>query len=239
MIDSIVHSSEPVTLLGGGAATLDDIEEARALAPICVAADGGAELARRAGVELTAVIGDFDSVTPETLALIPAERQHHIAEQNSTDFGKAMRNISAPVVLGVGFTGARLDHQLGALHVLVSHPERPCVLLGAGEIVFLCPRSIKVPTQAGDVVSLFPMGAVTGRSVGLRWDLAGLQFDPMTQIGTLNEATGPIELTMDGPAMIVVLPRRYLGDVMQALASVPPDARWPARAARYTDPTQS
>lgn len=239
MTEMIVHSFDPVTLLGGGAALTSDVQTAISLAPQCVAADGGAELARRAGVSLAALIGDFDSVTPETLALTPPERRFHIAEQDSTDFNKALRYIEAPVVIGVGFLGARLDHQLAALHVLVTYPDRACVLLGESEIAFLCPPGIEIDTQPGDVVSLFPMGDVRGTSRGLRWDIEGLRFHPMTQSGTSNAATGGLVLTMDAPAMVVMLPRIHLEGVTRALASAPPSERWPVRAERYKDRTQS
>ena len=239
MNDFIVDSIEPVTLLGGGEALTTDVADALTIAPRCVAADGGGELARRAGVALDAIIGDFDSISPETLALTPKDRRFHVSEQNSTDFDKALRHIAAPVVVGVGFLGARLDHQLGALHVLVSRPDRPCVLLGAHEIAFLCPPQLRIDTSAGDIVSLFPFGQVSGTSTGLRWALDGLAFDPMWQTGTSNEATGPLSLTMNAPAMIVMLPRMYLASVTQALASASQAAQWPVRAARYTDPMQS
>ncbi|WP_108837007.1 thiamine diphosphokinase [Tateyamaria sp. Alg231-49] len=239
MKQMIIQSANPVTLLGGGDALPTDVEAAMALAPTCVAADGGAELAARAGVSLDAVIGDFDSVSPETLALTPSDRQHHIAEQDSTDFDKALRNIDAPAVVGVGFLGARLDHQLAALNVLTSHPACGCVLLGATEVVFLCPPAFRIQTALGDVVSLFPMAPVSGRSSGLQWEIDGLALDPVGQTSTSNAATGPIALTMDRPAMIVMLPRRYLGAVTQALASAPPSARWPARVEQYTAPTPS
>jgi len=239
MKQMIIQSTDPVTLLGGGDASIADVESARVLAPVCVAADGGAELAARAGVSLDAVIGDFDSVSPGTLALTPLGRQHHIAEQDSTDFDKALRNIDAPAVIGVGFLGARLDHQLAALNVLASHPARACVLLGATEVVFLCPPALHIDTDVGDVVSLFPLAPVTGTSSGLQWEIDGLALDPVGQTSTSNAAKGPIALTMDGPAMIVMLPRRYLGAVTQALVSAPPVARWPARAGQYRAPTRS
>lgn len=239
MKDIIVHSSDPITLLGGGAASTTDVEAAVSLAPICVAADSGADLARRAGVTLAALIGDFDSVDPDTLALTPPDRRFHIAEQDSTDFNKALRHTDAPVVIGVGFLGARLDHQLAALHVLAAYPARPCVLLGESEIVFLCPPEIAVDTRPGDVVSLFPLATVQGTSRGLQWEIDGLHFHPLSQTGTSNAATGPCQLRVDAPAMIVMLPRIQLAAVTRALACATPSARWPARAGRYTDPTQS
>lgn len=238
MIAPIVHSSDPVTLVGGGVASLADLAEALALAPTCVAADGGARLAVDAGVDIAAVIGDFDSIGAH-LSQIPIERRIEISEQDSTDFDKALRHISAPLVVAVGFTGGRLDHQLAALHVLVAYPDRPCVLIGETEVTFLCPPQVTLPLLEGDVVSLFPMAAVAGTSKGLSWEIEGLHFDPMVKIGTSNAALGPVALSMNAPAMLMVLPRARLQAITQLLACAPPSARWPARAALCTDLPQS
>lgn len=238
-LDPIVHANAPVTLFGGGAATESDVRDALDLGQICVAADGGVHLARAYDVPLEAVIGDFDSISDAALSAIPEPRRHHIAEQNSTDFDKALRHIEAPLVLGVGFTGARLDHQLAVLHVLAKYPERRCLLVSAHEVTVLCPPRLAVPTQVGDAVSLFPLGRVQGRSEGLEWPIEGLDFSPLGQIGTSNRATGSVVLEVDAPAMILMLPRRMLGALTQALVSLSPSERWPARAAQYRDPPQS
>ena len=234
-----IHSANPITLLGGGEANEADLHAALAIAPLCVGADGGGDLARRAGVHLEAIIGDFDSVSSETLESVAPERRLHVREQDSTDFDKALRHISAPVVVGVGFLGRRLDHQLAALHVLAVHADRPCVLLGQHEIAVLCPSQLQVDTVEGDVVSLFPLRAVAGTSIGLRWEIDGLAFDPMSLIGTSNVAVGALSITMNAPGMILMLPRRYLAQVVRALASASQSARWPVPAAQYKGRTQS
>ncbi|MBY5933080.1 thiamine diphosphokinase [Tateyamaria omphalii] len=239
MTSPIVHSSDPVGLFGGGEATFADVAEVRALASRFVAADGGAALAVQAGLSLDAVIGDFDSISAEILAQIPSARQHPIAEQDSTDFDKALRHILAPVVVAVGFLGGRVDHQLGCLSVLARHPDRVCILLGPYEIVMLCPPRLDLRTELGDVVSLVPLAPVQGTSTGLRWQIDGLHFDPIERIGTSNEAVGPVTLTMNAPSMILIAPRRCLGAVTQALLQPGPDARWPARAERYRAQPQS
>jgi thiamine pyrophosphokinase len=226
----IVHSFDPITLIGGGMVGPSDLEEALCLAPICVAADGGASVALAAGIDLAAVIGDFDSLSAEVLAKVPADRQHRITEQNSTDFDKCLRHIAAPVLVGVGFSGGRLDHQMAALHTLVARCDRPCVILGPQEVVFHCPPRIDLPTQAGDVVSLFPLAPVSGGSKGLEWPIDGLAFSPDRYVGTSNRAIGPMTLTMEGPGMLCILPRSMLGAVVQALAVMGPDGTWPARA---------
>ena len=228
MSEVIVDSEALITLVGGGQATVQALQEALTLAPICVAADGGAQLALAAGVELTALIGDFDSVSDAARNVVPATRQHHIPEQMSTDFEKALLRIRAPVVLGVGFLGGRIDHQLAAFHALMVFARQPCVLLGEQEIVFLAPPDLSIPTQAGDLVSLFPLGRARGHSEGLEWPITGLEFRQGYKIGTSNRATGPMRLTMETPNMLTILPRKLVRPVVAQL-SAPHCARWPVR----------
>ena len=226
---SIVHSFAPITLVGGGEIGPADLDLALSIAPICVAADGGASAVLAAGINLDAVIGDFDSVDNAVLAKVPPERRHHIPEQNSTDFDKCLRHITAPVVVAVGFSGGRLDHQMAAMHTLVARADRPCVILGAHEVVFHSPPQIDLPTQVGDIVSLFPLAEVTGASTGLEWPIDGLNFAPDRYVGTSNRAIGPMRLTMSGTGMLCIVPRRMLGAVTQALALHEEHATWPAR----------
>ncbi|WP_316247449.1 thiamine diphosphokinase [Roseobacter fucihabitans] len=228
-----------MTLIGGGAVGAQDLYDALALAPICVAADSGADVAVQAGIDLAAVIGDMDSIAPATRAQIPDSKFHKIPEQMSTDFDKALRNIAAPCIIGVGFSGKRVDHQLGVLHTLVMRPEAACIILGADDIIFLCPRMFTLPLEPGTRVSLFPLGAVMGRSQGLEWPIEGLEFAPWGASGTSNRATGDLHLEMDDPFMLCILPRRFLGAVTERLAGMPAPARWPARAEQYKDPPQS
>jgi thiamine pyrophosphokinase len=225
MIERIVQSSEPVTLIGGGKASPQALHKALTLAPTCVAADGGAALAVAERVALAAVIGDFDSIAPDVLAQIPKSRQHRVPDQSSTDFEKALQRIAAPLVLGIGFAGGRVDHQLAAFHALVAFAHQPCVLLAGRELVFVAPPDIALPCRAGDVVSLFPMGPVTGQSKGLQWPIDGLAFDPGQLIGTSNRALGPVAITMDAPGMLLIVPRRLIQPVVSQLTR-PDRARW-------------
>ena len=225
----IVSSSDPVTLIGGGDAEVSQLTEALSIAPICVAADSGAELARRANVPLRAVIGDMDSISADTLSQIPQDRQIIVSEQETTDFDKALRYIEAPLVIGLGFLGGRIDHQMHALHVLALHAHRPCILIAQTEIVLIAPPAIALPAEPGDVVSIFPLGPVTGRSQGLEWPIEGLAFDTLSKVGTSNRATGHITLEMSAPNAVLVLPRRLLQPAAHAIVSAAA-AGWPPRA---------
>ena len=233
MSKAIVQNSGPVTLVGGGQASAADVAEALTFAQIGVAVDGGLVTALAAGCRPAAVIGDMDSVPADALAQIPPARQHRISEQYSTDFDKALRHVAAPVVIGVGFCGGRVDHQLAALHTLLVHADRPCILLAEREVIVLGPPALSLDMAAGDVVSLFPLVPVTGRSTGLEWPIEGLAFDPARQIGTSNRALGRLTLEMDAPGMLLIVPRRCLGPLVAHFCADP--VRWPARAAAHKD----
>ncbi|MEM9577021.1 MAG: thiamine diphosphokinase [Pseudomonadota bacterium] len=225
-----IDTSEPVTLIGGGEATREDLEIARGIGPACVAADGGAQLALDQGIPLEAVIGDMDSISGAARARIPAERFHPVAEQDSTDFDKALRHIRAPLIVAVGFTGGQIDHSLAALNTLVRRCERMVILLGQQDVVFLCPRVIDLPMPAGTRVSLFPMGPVRGCSNGLKWPIDGIEFAPGGRSGTSNQSLGDVHLEMSSAEMLCILPRPFMHLAAAQLLSVPAHARWPARA---------
>ncbi len=216
----IVQSLEPITLVGGGDAGPGDLDLALNRAPTLVAADGGADTALAAGHVPVAVIGDIDSLSEAAQAAIPPNRLFPVREQNSTDFDKALRNIQTPLVLGVGFLGARLDHQLAALNTLVRHGNRRCILIGPVEVIFHLPPSLELALSAGDIVSLFPMAPVAGCSQGLEWPIDGLSLAPDGKIATSNRALGTVRLEMSAPGLLMIAPRRALDVVIQALAPV-------------------
>ena len=67
-------------------------------------------------------------------------------------------------------------------------------------------------------VSLFPMGPVRGTSVGLHWQIDGLDFAPGRTIGTSNRvAAAQVHIKVDRPAMLVILPKTHLSAAVSAL----------------------
>ncbi|MBW4984828.1 thiamine diphosphokinase [Mameliella sp. CS4] len=228
MKSKIVHSDAPVLLVGGG--EVDDAVLARAVqaAEVVVAADSGAAVVLAQGRMPDAVYGDMDSLAPEVQARLDPGVLRPIAEQDSTDFDKCLRHISAPLVFGYGFLGKRLDHQLAAMTVLAARADVRCVLIGAEDVTLLCPPELVLDLAPGTRLSLFPMAPVTGRSEGLRWPIDGLNFAPSGPVGTSNEVTGPVRLSMDAPAMLLILPVECLNALLAGLAAAP--GGWPARA---------
>lgn len=230
MTGIIVQSKEIVSLLGGGAASRDDLETLRSRGTALVAADGGADRALSLGWMPQAVIGDLDSLSVTARSTLPEEIVYPVAEQDSTDFEKCLRRISAPLILGAGFLGDRLDHQLACFHAMLVVPHKPVILIDREQVVFLCPPVIALDVAAGTRASLFPMRRVSARSKGLRWPLDGLDLAPDRVISTSNETSQRgLEVRCDTPGLMVILPRQALDAAVQAFCA-PQTGRWPAPA---------
>lgn len=217
MPDRRIRHDRGVTVIGGGAVAPADLEQALAVAPLLVAADGGADRALSLGQPPDWVIGDMDSISAPARRLIPAERVLEISEQDSTDFAKCLGRIDAPLIMTVGFAGLRLDHTLAALTVMARPHGARVVMLAPEDVVMLCPPRLTLPLMPGTRVSLFPMGPARGTSQGLEWPIDGIDFAPGGRVGTSNRALGLVSLRMEGP-MLIMLPRGCLGTVLTALA---------------------
>lgn len=212
----ILDSPGPVTLIGGAPVSRADLDAALALAPVVAAADRGADAALGFGLVPRAVWGDFDSISDQARQVIPAQNLHRIAEQDSTDFEKCLTRIRAPLVIGIGFAGARHDHFLATLSTLARRIGPPTILLAGDDAITLAPPKISLDLAPGTRLSLFPMAPATGRSTGLHWPIDGLDFTPDGRVGTSNRTTGPVTLQIDGP-MLLILPRAELPRLAAAL----------------------
>jgi thiamine pyrophosphokinase len=207
-----------VTLVGGGAADRAAFEEARALAPLVVAADGGADALEGWDARPEAVIGDMDSATVAHLWRDRGVPVLKLDEQDTTDLEKCLYSVEAPFFVGVGFTGRRFDHTLAALHAMLRW-RRPLVLLGEEDVVFLCPQDWRARLAPGARVSFFPLAPARGLgSEGLLWPIDGLDFAPGARIGTSNAASAAeVSARFDGPGMACILERRFLAQAVAGL----------------------
>lgn len=215
----LVVSDRPVTLVGAGPVEADVLEDCLSRGPVAVAADGGARALLAAGRVPDAVIGDLDSLDVRDRAAVPPGRLHRVAEQDTTDFEKCLLRIDAPLVLSTGVLGGRADHAMAALSVIARGVGPPCVVVSGEDAACHVPAGLALDLAAGARVSLFPMAPVTGRSEGLRWPIEGIGFAPGGRIGTSNEAVGPVRLAMDGPGMLVIVPRGDLDALIAGLSA--------------------
>ncbi len=215
----LYRSGRPVTLVGGGPVDARQLAAALVLAPEAVGADGGGDVPLPDGRAFAAVIGDMDSLRDPAARAAAGVALHEIAEQDSTDLEKCLYSVDAPLLIGLGFLGGRIDHHLAAMNALATHPERRVVLVGGTDLCFLCPPALAIDLPAGTRVSLFPMEPVSATvATGLRWPATGLVFSPDGRIGTSNMALGgPVRLGFDAPRMLVILPADLLGPVVDRL----------------------
>lgn len=164
-------------------------------ARLVVAADGGAAHALAAGLSVDAVVGDLDSVSPETRQALPADRFHEVANPDTNDLQKAISYCiaqGADSVDVVAAGGGRADHALANLSVLRLFREQAAVrVIDDYFEVSLIERVVTLDGPIGTVVSLIALGQSAGvTTTGLRWNLTNspLAFSPQ---GIHNELAEP------------------------------------------------
>ncbi len=212
--------NDTIALVGGGLVEDSAFELAKSRAKSFLAADSGGDEILRRGAPLEAVIGDLDSLSAAAREAIPPQRLIHVAEQDSTDFEKALARIDAPLILAVGFTGVRLDHELAALHGVVRFPGKRVVLIGGEDIIVHLPARLRLSLPAQTRVSLFPLDSVTLGLDGLEWSFDAIELHPARRIGTSNRAIGGrIDLRSDQPGCLLILPVSALDALTEGLAS--------------------
>lgn len=219
MKGQIVQDLARITLLGGGQVNHTILSDCLTHAPRLVAVDGGANTALALDLMPEAVVGDLDSLSDAARAAIAPERIISAPDQNLTDFDKALSWADAPLVLGVGFMGGRLDHELACYNALV-RSRRVCVLVGEEDLCFHVPNSLRLSLPIGTRLSLFPMAESTGHCSGLRYPVAGLTMAPWARVGTSNTVvSSEVHLSFDRPGMLAILPRAQLSAVIDALTA--------------------
>ena len=189
-----------VVVVSGGAPPRPDAALAVPLGAPVIAADGGLEHARALGLDVTTVIGDFDSVSREALAAAEADGVRlvrHPAEKDATDLelalDEALGRSPDRIVLLAGERG-RLDHFLATL-LLLGSPRYADVLVDA-EIGPAHVRVIRgerdLDGEPGELVTLLALhGAASGvRTDGLVYPLAGETLEPGSSRGVSNVFVG-------------------------------------------------
>ena len=179
-----------VVVLAGGPGPTEYVEIPAGATVI--AADGGAERAALAGVEVDLLVGDLDSVAPEALASVSRVERHALAKDASDlelSLAAALR-LDPQRVLVVGSGGGRLDHLLGSLLVLASDAYARVQVdaqLGAAA-VHVVRGERRLHGEPGELISLFAVhvratGVVTE---GLVYPLSGETLEPGSSRGLSN-----------------------------------------------------
>jgi thiamine pyrophosphokinase len=175
-----------------------------------VAADGGANIARRFGLLPDVIIGDLDSLLPSTRRFFRTSSIVRVRRQDNTDLEKALdflvdEKCRSATILGA--TGKRLDFTLGNLSVLWNYTRRiRLTFVGDGWTALPVGRERSVTARIGTTVSLIPFGGCSGIT------LRGLQY-PLTngtmhvgQIGVSNVVrTSPFSVRVKKGHMLLII----------------------------------
>ncbi|MDR7567130.1 MAG: thiamine diphosphokinase [Armatimonadota bacterium] len=208
-----MQNAEPVAVIvAGGRGRLPSGLRS---APLVVCADGGAERVRKAGWRPHAVVGDLDSLDPDTLAWlkrIGAQVFEHPRDKDKTDTELAVdlvaeRGYRRAYLLSA--LGGRPDHLLGNLLLLHYAAQRGLDLRirQGGILVQLVRDRVRLDARPGDLVSLFSLlPASSGISTrGLRFALLDGTLRLGSSLGISNEvvAQNPEIEVRDGELLAI------------------------------------
>ena len=179
-----------------------------------LAADGGANHLARLGLKPTAVVGDLDSVSPETRAWLGENCMVDRPDQDRTDLDKALeyafdelgiRNLTVLAALG-----GRTDHDLGNLGLLARLAMGEHLIFeAADQTVLAVDYEISLAANPGESWSFWTFDATVRVTVeGVRWPIENATIDAGNRPSISNEAVDDhIRVRATGGSVVVM--RRF------------------------------
>ncbi len=162
-----------------------------------ICADGGAHYFQNAGILPDVLIGDFDSIEPDSLKAYEnagVEIVKYSPYKDYTDMELALdyaikRGVNRIFIMGA--TGTRLDHTLSNLQLLHKLLDAGVegILIDNHNMVYLIEDSIQIQRKEGYKISLIPATPVVEgiTTTGLVYPLAEAVMTIGTGLGVSNE----------------------------------------------------
>ena len=186
---------------------------AAAAAPL-LAADGGADHLARLGLRPAAVIGDLDSISPETRAWLSEESLIERPDQDRTDLDKALEyafeNLGVEDVTVIAALGGRVDHELGNLGLLARLAMgEQLVFEGADHRVLAISGEATLAAHPGETWSFWTFDPTVRVTVdGVRWPIENATIDAGGRPSISNEAVDDlVRVRATGGAVVVMRQR--------------------------------
>jgi thiamine pyrophosphokinase len=175
------------------------LDECRQRADLILCADGGANRACERGVIPDFIVGDLDSILPETRAAFSNVKYIHRPSQYATDLEKTLQfavERGCHRALLVGISGLRFDHQICNLNIA----EKFCAQIeiemhddfGIGSFISAqkMEASMRFDAFIGQRISLFAFRRAEGIvTEGLKYSLQNETLEWAVRDGLSNEAT--------------------------------------------------
>ena len=181
-----------------------------------IGADGGTRHALALGLRPDAVVGDLDSLEPETVADLAAQGvqiERYPVAKDQTDLELAIEaglKVGASEILLLGALGGRLDQTLANLLILAQRNWPVPLRLAEGDQLAQVLRSgecLTLHTAPGSTVSAIPLSTVvTGITyTGLEYPLVDATLAIGSTRGVSNVvATSPATVTIREGVLLVV-----------------------------------
>jgi thiamine pyrophosphokinase len=181
-----------------------------------IAADSGAETARRLGHVPAYVVGDFDSLDKQLVEQLRARGSRIITaavEKDETDTELAVQLAieqgATEITLLGALGGERFDHTLANVFLLAGYDSVPIKIIDGPSTCWLLrgPRSTTIEGQIGDLLSLLPLaGDANGiHTRGLYYPLIGEALRFGKPRGVSNALTGEqAEVSLESGLLLVI-----------------------------------
>ena len=180
-----------------------------------LAADGGANHLARIGLRPAVVVGDLDSVSPNTRAWLGEECMVDRPDQDRTDLDKALEygfeelGITNLTVLAA--LGGRTDHDLGNLGLLarLAMGDR-LTYEAADQRVLAVAGEASLAANPGETWSFWTFDPTVRVTVeGVRWPLDNVSIDAGNRPSISNEAVDDLVRVHSAGGSVVVF-RRFI-----------------------------
>ncbi len=179
---------------------------------VCVC-DGAYDLVKKHNVNFDVLIGDFDSICADDLAVLRESSTIeivHAQDQNYTDLEKAIRyldNLKPQSILIVNAMGNRIDHSYYNLRLLKRyHNNRRQLLLRTAhqQMIYLFNQSLQLSGIVGATVSVFGFASARMTSQGLRFDVDQHTLDITARDSVSNSLANSVAtIQIDGCALLI------------------------------------
>lgn len=214
-LPSDLHGRRAVILAGGEPEPADLVARFVDVGDLVIAANGGARLARAAGITPHLLVGDLDSLEPDERAALPSATRcwQHPPDKDESDLELALQaalEARAREVIVLGAFGGRLDHLLVNVGLLHAAHERgtPTRLLSVrGEAFLLADGSCRLdwPLERSLTVTALTPEVVGLTLEGVAFPVTGMHLSWGSSRGLSNRITAvPARVSVGRGRLLVV-----------------------------------
>jgi len=180
-----------------------------------LAADGGANHLARLGLRPTAVVGDLDSISPDTRVWLGEECMVDRPDQDRTDLEKALEyafdELGIKNLTVLAALGGRTDHDLGNLGLLARLAMGENLIFeAADQRVLAVAGEISLAANPGETWSFWTFDPAVRVTIdGVRWPLENASIGAGTRPSISNEAVDDLVRVRSAGGSVVVF-RRFI-----------------------------